>query len=127
MRVQAHPATLAAVGEPQHVSAGRMADDFCIDENAGVAYVTTHRENTIDGISLDPAKNGERVIVAGDPFAYDLLGPSSGRWSRRPGDSGKGAYFTTDGGTTSPPPEGVRRPAQVLRVELPEVPEALRS
>jgi hypothetical protein len=127
MRVQVHPETFAAVGEPEHVSAGRMADDFCIDEDAGVAYVTTHRENTIDCMSLDPAKNGERVIVAGDPFTEELIGPSSGRWSRRPGDYGKVAYFTTDGGTASPPPDGVRRPAKVLRVELPKVPEALRS
>ena len=104
-----------------------MYDDFCIDEDAGVAYVTTHREDTIDGISLDPARNGERFIVAGDPFTYDLIGPSSGRWSRRPGDVGKVAYFTTDGGTASPPPDGVRRPAKVLRVELAEVPAALRS
>jgi hypothetical protein len=33
MRVQVHPETLDAVGEPEHVSAGRMADDFCIDDN----------------------------------------------------------------------------------------------
>jgi hypothetical protein len=29
--------------EPEHVSAGRVADDLCIDEDAGVAYVTTRR------------------------------------------------------------------------------------
>ena len=34
MRVPVHPETFAAVGEPEHVSAGRMADDFCIDEDA---------------------------------------------------------------------------------------------
>lgn len=127
MRVQVNPETLEAEGEPEHVSAGRMADDFCLDEDAGVAYVAAHRENTIDRISLDPARNSERVIVAGDPFTEELIGPTSGAWSRRPGAYGKVAYFTTDGGTASPPPDGVRRPAKVLRVELPEVPEALQS
>lgn len=125
MRVRVNPATLDAVGEPEHVSAGRMADDFCIDEDSGVAYVTTHRENTIDCISLDPAKNRERYIVAGNPFTEELIGPSSGAWSRLPGERGKVAYFTCDGGTTSPPADGVRRPAKLLRVELPQVPAAL--
>ena len=127
MRVRLNPETLDASGEPEHVSAGRMADDFCIDEDAGVAYVTTHRENTIDCISLNPAKNSERHTVAGDPFTEQLIGPSSGAWSRLPGERGKVAYFITDGGTASPPPDGVRRPAKLLRVELPQVPEALRS
>jgi hypothetical protein len=127
MRVQVNPETLDAVGEPEHVSAGSMADDFCIDEDTGVAYVTTHRENTIDRISLDPAKNSERFIVAGDPFTEELIGPSSGAWSRFPGEYGKVAYFTSDGGAASPPPDGVRRPAKLLRVELPEVPEVFRS
>jgi len=127
MRILVNPETLDAIGEPEHVSVGRMADDFCIDEDAGVAYVTTHRENTIDCISLDPAKNSERYIVAGDPFTEELIGPSSAAWSRLPGEYGKVAYFITDGGTASPPPDGVRRPAKLLRVELPHVPGALRS
>ena len=127
MRVRVNPETLDAIGEPEHVSAGRMADDFCIDEDAGVAYVTTHRENTIERISLDPAKNSERYIVAGDPFTEELIGPSSGAWSRLPGEHGKVAYFISDGGTASPPPDGVRRPAKLLHVELPQAPQALRS
>jgi len=60
VRVPVDPETLDAIGDPHHVSAGRMADDFCIDEDAGVAYVTTHPQNTIDCISLDPPKNSER-------------------------------------------------------------------
>jgi hypothetical protein len=126
MRVRVNPETLNAIGEPEHVSAGRMADDFCIDEDAGVAYVTTHRENTVDCVSLDPAKNSERYIVAGDPFTEELIGPSGAAWSRLPGAYGKVAYFITDGGTASPPPDGVRRPAKLLRAEVPRVPEALR-
>lgn len=127
MRVRVEPETLDAIGEPEHVSAGRMADDFCIDEDAGVAYVTTHRENTIDCISLDPAKNSQRYTVAGDPFTDELIGPSSAAWSRLPGEHGRVAYVISDGGTASPPPDGVRRPAKLLRVNLPQVPEALRS
>jgi hypothetical protein len=127
MRVKVDSKTLNAAGEPEHVAAGRMADDFCIDEDASVAYLTTHRENTIDIVSLDPARNSERFVVAGEPFTEELIGPSSAAWSRRAGEYGKIAYFTTDGGTASPPPDGIRRPAKLLRVELPEVPEALRS
>jgi sugar lactone lactonase YvrE len=128
MRVKVDAKTLSAAGEPEHVAAGRMADDFCIDEAANVAYLTTHRENTIDLVSLNPAKNSERFIVAGEPFTEELVGPSSAAWSRRPGEYGRVAYFTTDGGTAAPPPDGVRRPAKVLRVDLPPaVPEALRS
>ena len=127
MRVQVNPETMDAVGEPEHVSAGRMADDFCIDEDAGVAYVTTHRENTIDCISLNPARNSDLFIVAGDPLNEELIGPSSAAWGRLSGEYGKVAYFITDGGTASPPPDGIRRPAKLLRVELPEVPAAFRS
>jgi hypothetical protein len=126
MRVQVNAETLEAVGEPEHVSAGRMADDFCIDENAGVAYLTTDRENTIDCVSLNPAKNSDRFIVAGDPLNEELVGPSSAAWGKLPGEYGKAAFVTTDGGTASPLPDGVRRPAKLLRVEFPEVPAALR-
>lgn len=127
MRIAVAAETLEAVGEPEHVSVGRMADDFCIDETAGVAYVTTHRENTIDCISLNPARNSQPHIIAGVPFTEQLIGPSSGAWSRRPGDYGRVAYFITDGGTASPPSDGVKRPARLLRVELPKVPESLSS
>jgi hypothetical protein len=127
MRVRVDAETLDAVDEPEHVSAGSMADDFCIDENAGVAYVTTHRENTIDCISLNPAKNSDRFIVAGHPLNEELIGPSSAAWGRLPGEYGKVAFVTTDGGTAAPLPDGVRRPAKLLRVEFPEAPAALRS
>ena len=118
MRVPVDPETQDATGEPEHVSTGRMADDFCIDEDAGVAYLTTHRENTIDRVSLDPAKNSDRVIVAGEPFTEELIGPSSAAWSRRPGAYGRVAFFLTDGGTALPPPSGPRS-AKVLQVEFP--------
>jgi sugar lactone lactonase YvrE len=119
MRVAVDPDTHEPAGEPEFVAGGTMADDFCIDENAGVAYVTTHRENTIDRVSLEPAGRGApREIVAGEPFTAQLVGPSSAAWGRGPNDYGRLAYVTTDGGRTAPPPDGIVRPAQVLRVEL---------
>jgi hypothetical protein len=119
MGVSVDPATHEPVGEPQLVASGTMSDDFCIDEDAGVAYVTTHRENTIDRVPLTPARTeATRQIVAGEPFDEDLIGPSSGVWGRNPGDHGRLAYFTTDGGTTAPPLDGNVRTAKVLRVEF---------
>ena len=121
MRVRVDPRTLEPASEPELVVAGRMGDDFCIHEEAGVAYLTTHRQNTIDVVSLDPGKNsGFTQSVAGDPYTDRLIGPSSAAWGRSPGDHGRIAYFTTDGGTASPPPDGAR-PATLLRVEFEEV------
>jgi hypothetical protein len=95
-----------------------MMDDFCIDETKGIAYVTTHRENTIDLMSLEPGGNEVRNSIAGDPFDEELVGPSSGAWGRNPAENGRIAFFTTDGGTTALPPDGVLRPAKILRVEF---------
>jgi hypothetical protein len=95
-----------------------MMDDFCLDEDAGVAYVTTHRENTIDRMSLEPDRNDERESVAGSPFNEELVGPSSGAWGRAAGEMGRVAFFTTDGGTTALPSDGILRPAKILRVEF---------
>jgi hypothetical protein len=118
MRVAVDPVTHVPAGKPEFVVGGTMADDFCIDEDAGVAYVTTHRENTIDRVPLEPADPGApRMCVAGEPFTEQLIGPSSAAWGRGPGDCGRVAYVTTDGGTTAPPPDGRIRPAKVLRVE----------
>jgi hypothetical protein len=119
MRVAVDPHTHEPTGEPEFVAGGTMADDFCIDENAGVAYVTTHRENTIDRVPLQPGAPGApRTIVAGEPFTAQLVGPSSAAWGRGPHDYGHLAYVTTDGGTTQPPPDGIIRRAQLLRIEL---------
>ena len=118
MRVPVDPGTLEAAGPPELVLAGRMGDDFCIDEDAQVIYLTTHRQNTIDRVSMDPGENsGFSQIVIGDPFTEAMIGPSSGAWSRRPGEYGRVAYFTCDGGTASPPPGGPQ-PAKLFRVEF---------
>jgi hypothetical protein len=118
MRVRVDPETLAPLGVPEYVGGGTMMDDFCIDETKGVAYVTTHRENTIDLLSLEPGRNQSRVTLAGNPFNEDLVGPSSAAWGRAPGENGRVAFFITDGGTTAPPPDGILRAAKILRVEL---------
>ena len=119
MRVQVDPQTHEAAGEPELIVAGRMGDDFCIDEDRKVLYLTTHRQNTIDRVSMNPADNsGFTQSVAGDPYTEELIGPSSGIWGRGAGEYGRVAYFLSDGGTASPPPDGVVRPAKVLRVQF---------
>ena len=82
-----------------------MGDDFIIDEVKDVVYVTTHRENTIEQIALEPGK--EKVVVVGDPVNEDVLGPTAGAWGRQPGGRGKVAHFTSDGGLKRPLPDGI--------------------
>jgi hypothetical protein len=121
MRVRIDPDTHDPAGEPEFVAGGMMGDDFCIDDNAGFAYIATHRQNTIDRVSLKPSENSYvRHSVAGKPFTDQLIGPTKGVWGRGPGDYGRVAYFQTDGGTKSPPVAagGIARPATVLRVEF---------
>jgi hypothetical protein len=118
MRVRVDRETLAPLGIPEYLGGDKMMDDFLLDEDAGVAYVTTHRENTIDRMSLEPDRNEERECVAGNPFDEELVGPSSGAWGRAHGEGGRVAFFTTDGGTTALPLDGVLRTAKILRVEF---------
>jgi sugar lactone lactonase YvrE len=119
MRVRIDPDTHDPADEPEFVAGGMMGDDFCIDENAGVAYVATHRQNSIDRVALEPSKNSDvRHSVAGNPFTEQLIGPTKGAWGRGAGEYGRVAYFLTDGGTKSPPADGIVRPSTVLRVEF---------
>jgi hypothetical protein len=124
MRVAVDPVTYEPVGEPEFVAHDTSADDFCIDENAGVAYLTTHVDNTLLRVPLDPAAaDAAAGVVAGDPFTEQLVGPSSAAWGRGPADYGRVAYVTTDGGYTAaeyhrPGTDGIVRPAQVLRVQF---------
>jgi alkylhydroperoxidase family enzyme len=118
MRVPVDPATFEPAGPPELVVAGRMGDDFCIDEDAGVIYLATHRQNTIDRISMDPGDNsGFPQSVVGDPFTAALIGPCSVAWGRASGEYGHVAYVISDGGTASPAPGGPR-PAKLQRVDL---------
>ncbi len=126
MRVPVDPATLDPAGDAEFVAAIDSADDFCIDETAGFAYVTRHRANTLDRVPLEPRHGSEVRHIAGDPFNDTLVGPSGAAWGRRPGDHGRVGYLTTDGGTTAPP-DGVVRNAALLRVELQPPPTNTKS
>jgi hypothetical protein len=117
MRVAVDPKTLDPAGNAEFVAAIDNADDFCLDEDAGFAYVTRHRANTVDRVPLEPRHGSEVRHIAGDPFDEVLVGPSSAVWRRSPGDRGRVAYVTTDGGTTASP-DGVVRKAALLRLEL---------
>jgi hypothetical protein len=117
MRVAVDPATLEPAGDAEFVAAIDNADDFCLDEDAGFAYVTRHRANTIDRVPLRPRHGSEVRHIAGDPFDELVIGPSAAAWGRGPGEHGSIAYVTTDGGTTAPP-DGIVRQAKLLRVEL---------
>jgi hypothetical protein len=117
MRVAVDRGTLDPAGSPEFVATIDNVDDFCLDERAGSAYVTRHRANTLDRVPLHPRHGSEVRHILGEPFDTALVGPSSAVWGRRSGDVGRVAYVTTDGGTTAPP-DGVVRPAALLRVEL---------
>ncbi|OBG24614.1 hypothetical protein [Mycobacterium sp. 852002-51057_SCH5723018] len=117
MRVAVDPETLNPEAAPELVAAIDNADDFCLDDRAGFAYVTRHRANTLDRVPLVPGHGSEVRHLAGDPFDKTLVGPSSAAWGRRAGEPGRVLYVTTDGGTTAPP-HGIIRNAALLRVEL---------
>ncbi len=114
MRVPVDPDTLDPAGAAEFVAAIDNADDFCVDEEAGFAYVTRHRANTLDRVPLVPRHGSEVRHLAGDPFDERLAGPSSAAWGR---DGSRVLYVTTDGGTTAPP-DGIVRKAALLRAEL---------
>ena len=89
------PVKLCRTNSPDGFDSPNAANAWCLAEvspssplrscAAGVAYLTRHRENSIDCVSLIPARNSYRFIVAGDPVNEELIGPSSAAWSRRPG------------------------------------------
>jgi hypothetical protein len=127
MRVPVHSGTYDPAGDPEFVVGGIMAGDFCLDEDAGVAYITRHRQNTIDRVPCQPGDGDVRRIVAGEPFDELLIGPSSITWGRRPLDYGRVAYVTTDGGLLAPPTDDIVRPARLLRAELPVADTAIHD
>jgi hypothetical protein len=117
-RVRVDPLSLSPVGELEDVTKRWMwADDLILDEDAGFAYVTTHRQNTVERIDL---KNGSRVNMAGELLNMELVGPTAGFWGRDKGDFGKVAYFCTDGRIKGPV-NGIIREARVVRVTFPPV------
>jgi sugar lactone lactonase YvrE len=83
MRVPVDRATLDPAGPAEFLAAIDNADDFCIDEDAGFAYVTRHRGNTVDRVPLAPRHGSEVRHIVGDPFDPVIVGPSSAFWDRR--------------------------------------------
>jgi hypothetical protein len=124
MRVAVDPASRTPVGQPEVVAADITADDFCLDENVGVAYLTTHTDNSIVRVAIGSGADGAtRSVVAGEPFDEQLVGPSSAAWARGPADYGRIAYVTTDGGHTAieyhrAGTDGIIRPAQIVRAQF---------
>ena len=124
MRVAVDPATRTPLGQPEVVAADITADDFCLDENAAVAYLTTHTDNSIVRVAIGSGADGAtRSVVAGEPFDEQLVGPSSAAWARGPADYGHIAYVTTDGGHTAieyhrPGSDEIIRPARVVRAQF---------
>ena len=62
-------------------------------------------------------------MVSSGAFAPEFSDPGAGRpvqprLGRSPGDHGRIAYVTTDGGVTAPPPDGITRNSALLRTEL---------
>ncbi len=78
MRVPLAPETLEPAGPPELVVAGRMGDDFCIDENAGLLPDNTPPEHDRPRVDGSGENSGFTQSVAGDPFTEELIGPSSG-------------------------------------------------
>ena len=118
MRVKVDPISFNPVGEVEVVGRGRIFDDFWIDQDAGFAYLTTHPQNTMDRLALEPGQNGSEIlIIAGNPFNDELIGPTAGHWGRGRDEYGRVAFIATDGGTVSPPAGGAR-PAKVVKAEF---------
>lgn len=114
-RIQVDLDTFEPLGELEEVTDRWMwADDLIVDDEGCFAYVTTHRQNTIERVCL---KTGDRSCIVGNPLHLDVIGPTAGSWSRKPGELGRVAYFSTDGGIKNPL-DGVVRESKVLRVEL---------
>jgi hypothetical protein len=117
MRVPVHKPSLDPAGDPEFVASIDNCDDFCIDEDAGFAYVSRHRANTIDRVPLKPQHGSEVRHIVDNPSDRILVGPTSFAWRNQPGDYGRVFYVLTDGGRTASP-DGVVRKATMLRVEL---------
>ena len=120
MSVAVNPTTHDATGDVFHIADVKSVDDFCLDEDAGVGYLARHPDHIIERVPLKPgASKLSREVMAGQPFTDQLIGPTSVSWGRQPGDYGRVAYTTTDGGTVKLAPDGQLRPARLMRIEFP--------
>ena len=120
-RVSVDRKTLEPVGEPDILARGMHGDDLLIDDTSAkgpVAYVTTHRDNSILKIDLSDGTGLGKVdtTLKGSINAQNLLGPTAGVWA--PGLEGKTAFFTSDGGLKHSLEDGVIRCGKVIRVDF---------
>ena len=123
-QVGVHEQTLEPEGDVEVVAEGMQGDDLIVDDQSTsepVAYVTTHRDNTVLGIPLDPRhqkRNTTEVSIVAKASEQDdtMLGPTAGSWV--PSRAGKCAYFTTDGGLKNIPSDGLVRCATVVRMDF---------
>jgi hypothetical protein len=117
-RVAVDPASLEPLGDPEFLADVHNVDDLCVDEDRGLAYLTRHPDHTVERIPLPGSTSGlDRAVMAG--VGQTVIGPTSIHWARGPQDYGRVAYVPTDGGTVELPPDGVQRPARLMRLELP--------
>ena len=112
MRVRVDGETLAPVCVPEYLGADNMMDDFLLDEEAGLAYVTTHHKNNIDQMFLEPDRNEERESVAGNPFDEELVGPSQVLNSGRPRRARPSDFRSDPFGTVCPTGLSESRPKE---------------
>ena len=117
MRIPVDKASLNPAGAPEFVASIDSCDDFCVDENAGFAYVTRHRPNTLDRVPLTTQHGSEVRHIINDPTDRVVVGPTSLAWGRASDDYGKVFYLLTDGGRTASP-DGIVRNPMLLRGEL---------
>jgi hypothetical protein len=117
MRVPVDQATLDPAGPAEFVASIDMHDDFCVDEDAGFAYVGRHRPNTIDRVPLTPGHGMEIVHIVDNPTDRVLVGPTSLAWRNHNGDYGRVFYVLSDGGKVNSP-DGIVRKSAMLRGEL---------
>ena len=118
-RVAVDPQTLDPIGSPEVLETNILsADDFCLDQATGVAYIGAHVANTIHRSPMTPVNSPQRDVVIGEPFNDKLIGPSSLYWGRGASDEGRVAYVTTDGGLIAPGPDNLVHPAALLRLTI---------
>ena len=83
MRVRVDKASLDPAGDPELLAGIDNCDDFCIDENAGFAYVSRHRANTLDRVPLQPQHGSEVRHIVDDPSDKIMVGPTSAALAAR--------------------------------------------
>ncbi len=117
MRVAVDPATLDPAGSPSSSPPSTTPTTSAWTRTPGspTSPVTGRTRST--GSRWSPGTAARSATSPAIRSTTALVGPSGVAWGRGPGDLGRVAYVTTDGGTTAPP-DGIVRRAALLRAEL---------